>query len=73
MNKDILQNELFEAFANASDNIYIYVPDMKSSLSRWSKNTVDYFNLEAEYMTDTANKWMAKFILMTVLFICKRY
>ncbi len=60
MSKSILQNELFEAFANASDNIYIYVCDMQSSLSRWSKNTVDYFNLEAEYMTDTANKWMAK-------------
>ena len=25
MAKDILKNELFESFANASDNIYIYV------------------------------------------------
>ena len=40
---NILDNYLFEAFAAASDNIYIYVNDMKQDLSRWSKGTVDYF------------------------------
>ena len=39
----IFNDKLFEAFANASDNIYIYVCDMKSDISRWSKNTVDFF------------------------------
>ena len=30
MSTTILENELFESFANASDNIYIYVCDMKT-------------------------------------------
>lgn len=60
MSKDVLRNELFEAFANASDNIFIYVCDMKSDLSRWSQNTVDYFALEGEYMTGAGHKWMEK-------------
>lgn len=54
----ILENELFESFANASDNIYIYVCDMESDLSRWSKNTVDYFGLEGEYIEGAGAKWM---------------
>lgn len=58
MSKNILENELFESFANASDNIYIYVCDMKTDISRWSKNTVDYFNLEGEYIQGTGPKWM---------------
>lgn len=58
MSKNILENELFESFANASDNIYIYVCDMESDLSRWSKNTVDYFALEGEYMEHAGTKWM---------------
>ena len=58
MAHNILKNELFESFANASDNIYIYVCDMESDLSRWSKNTVDYFNLEGEYIEGAGAKWM---------------
>lgn len=58
MPSDILKNELFESFANASDNIYIYVCDMQSDLSRWSKNTVDYFGLESEYIEGAGPKWM---------------
>lgn len=58
MSKSILKNELFESFANASDNIYIYVCDMESDISRWSKNTVDYFNLESEYIENAGTKWM---------------
>ena len=40
---DIFNNELFEAFASASDNVYIYVCDMKTDISRWSKAAVDYY------------------------------
>lgn len=58
MAHDILKNELFESFANASDNIYIYVCDMQSDLSRWSKNSVDYFGLEGEYIEEAGPKWM---------------
>ena len=58
MAKNILEDELFESFANASDNIYIYVCDMQKDLSRWSKNTVDYFNMEGEYIEAAGPKWM---------------
>lgn len=58
MNNKILDNYLFEAFANASDNIFIYVTDVQSGLSRWSKSAVDFFDLEGEYFYDAATKWL---------------
>ena len=54
---DIFNNELFEAFASASDNVYIYVCDMKTDISRWSKASVDYFGLSGEYLENAANVW----------------
>lgn len=54
---DIFNNELFEAFASASDNVFIYVCDMKSDISRWSKAAVDYFGLAGEYLENAANIW----------------
>ncbi|MBD5521919.1 MAG: EAL domain-containing protein [Lachnospiraceae bacterium] len=54
---DVFNNELFEAFASASDNVYIYVCDMKTDISRWSKAAVNYFGLEGEYLKDAANVW----------------
>lgn len=54
---DIFNNELFEAFAAASDHVYIYVCDMKTDISRWSKAAVDYFGLEGEYLENAANIW----------------
>ncbi|MCM1296931.1 MAG: GGDEF and EAL domain-containing protein [Muribaculaceae bacterium] len=54
---DVFNNELFEAFASASDNVYIYVCDMKTDISRWSKAAVDYFGLSGEYLEDAANVW----------------
>ena len=32
---NVLNDVLFEAFANASDNVYIYVCDMRDDESRW--------------------------------------
>lgn len=58
MANNIFENELFLAFANASDNVYIYVCDMKDDLSRWSQNTVDYFGLPGEYIKSTGEVWM---------------
>ena len=40
----ILNDKLFEAFASSSDNVYVYVTDLQNGLSRWSKNSVEYFN-----------------------------
>jgi len=54
---DIFNNELFEAFAAASDNVYIYVCDMRTNISRWSMASVKYFGLEGEYIEDAGAKW----------------
>ena len=48
----VLTNNLFEAFASSSDNVYVYVSDLKTGLSRWSKNAVEYFDFPGEYMQD---------------------
>ncbi len=54
---DIFNNELFEAFAAASDNVYIYVCDMATNVSRWSKNSIIYFGLPGEYIEDAESVW----------------
>ena len=54
---DIFNNELFEAFASASDNVYIYVCDMRTDISRWSMASVEYFDLEGEYIENAGAVW----------------
>lgn len=54
---DIFNNQLFEAFASASDNVYIYVCDMKTDISRWSKAGVEYFGLAGEYLENAGGVW----------------
>lgn len=54
---DIFNNELFEAFASASDNVYIYVCDMRTDISRWSLASVEYFGLEGEYIKNAGAVW----------------
>lgn len=54
---DIFNNELFEAFGAASDRVYIYVCDMKTNISRWSRAAVEYFGLAGEYLEDAENVW----------------
>lgn len=55
---NIINNYMFDAFANASDNIYIYVTDMSTDCTRWSKGAVSYFGLEGEYIYDVKTKWI---------------
>ena len=58
--ENILKNELFEAFASASDSVYTYVCDVKTNVTRWSVQAVEYFDLPGEYMEDTASVWAEK-------------
>lgn len=58
--EDVLNNPLFEAFANASDNVYIYVCDVKKDLSRWSPNAITYFDLPGEYFKNAGEVWGEK-------------
>ena len=43
---NILDNYLFDAFAAASDNIYIYVNDMKQNISRCSNELLIILDLK---------------------------
>lgn len=54
---DVFNNQLFEAFASASDNVYIYVCDMAIDVSRWSKAAIEYFGLESEYIEKAGEVW----------------
>ena len=54
---NILDNELFEAFARASDKIYIYVSNMETGVTRWSKAAVEYFALPDEFMHNMGAVW----------------
>lgn len=53
-----LDNFLFDAFANASENTFIYVADLKSGECRWSKQAVEFWGLEGEYFTNATDKWL---------------
>lgn len=55
---EILDNYLFDALANASENTFIYVCDMNTGLSRWSKQAVKFWGLEDEYIEDASAVWI---------------
>lgn len=52
-----LIDKLFEAFSITSSGNYIYIRDMKTDVSRWSKKAVEYFDLPGEYMKDAGAIW----------------
>ncbi len=55
--QEILKSSLYEAFAEASDNVYIYVTDMATGLARWSLSAVRYFDLPGEYLQNPGAMW----------------
>lgn len=54
---DILENKLFDLLSTASEDIYMYICDMKRDYSRWSKNTVEVFGVP-EYAYRNGELWM---------------
>lgn len=50
-------DKIFEAFAATSSSRYIYLCNMWTDISRWSKNAVDYFGLPGEYMEGAGAIW----------------
>ena len=52
-----LDSRIFEGFADTSKRRYLYVCNMKTGISRWSKNAVEYFGLPGEYMEDAGTIW----------------
>lgn len=58
MKNSILNHYLFDAFSVASDNMFVYVTDIRNDLTRWSQKAVEYFDLEGEYIYDVKTKWI---------------
>ena len=52
-----LDNRIFTAFSETSARRYIYVCNLATNVSRWSKNAVDYFGFEGEYIYDFGSSW----------------
>ena len=50
-------DQIFEAFAATAKGSYIYLCDMWTDISRWSKNAVEYFAMPGEYMEDAGSIW----------------
>lgn len=53
-------NSLYEAISIVAEGAYVYLCDMKTNMSRWSKAAVDFFNMPSEYMYDAGNLWEQK-------------
>lgn len=53
-----LTDRVFSAFSGTSDTTYIYMCNLNTNVSRWSKTAVDYFGLPGEYMYDAGNIWL---------------
>ena len=53
-----LTGAVFAAFAATSDTTYIYICNLSTNVSRWSKAAVDYFGLPGEYMYDAGSIWL---------------
>lgn len=52
-----LLSKVFEAFANSTRGRYVFLSDMNTNISRWSKNCVDEFGLPSETMVDAGLIW----------------
>lgn len=58
LDTSFLDERLFSAFAATAENAYIFVCNMSTNVSRWSRTAVDYFGLPSEYMFDAGNIWL---------------
>ena len=43
-------NRIYDTYAVTSKSRYIYVYDVSYDYARWSRNTLDYFDVEGEYI-----------------------
>ena len=59
-NTEKLENRLFEAYARCSEHYMIYMCDVKTNISRWSRYAVDYYGLPQEYIKDLPSVWLPK-------------
>jgi len=57
LDKSELDNRMFDGFASGSKDRYVYVCNMRTGVSRWSKNAVEYFGLPGEYVKNAGLVW----------------
>ena len=57
LDKSELDSRLFDGFADSSRRRYVYLCNMQTGVSRWSKNIVEDFGLPGEYFLDAMNVW----------------
>ncbi len=58
LDKSLLDDRTFAVFSEAMPDKYLFLCNMKSNVSRWSKSAVDCFGLPDEYMYDAGAIWM---------------
>lgn len=57
LDKTELDSRIFDGFAETSKRRYIYICNMQTGISRWSRNAVEYFGLPAEYLENAGEVW----------------
>lgn len=57
LDKTELDSRIFEGFAETSKRRYVYVCNMETGVSRWSRNAVEYFGLPGEYFENAGEIW----------------
>lgn len=57
LDKSELDNRLFDGIVATLDRSYLYVSNLKTGISRWDKNAVEYFGMPGEYMENAGDIW----------------
>jgi EAL domain-containing protein (putative c-di-GMP-specific phosphodiesterase class I)/GGDEF domain-containing protein len=52
-----LLSKVFEALADSGKGRYLFITDLKTGLSKWSKDCVDEFGLPDEYVLNAGQVW----------------
>lgn len=59
LDKSLLDDRMFEAFSVASSDNYLFLCNMSTNVSRWSKSAIEYFDMPDEYMYDAGSIWLS--------------
>lgn len=58
LDKSVLDSPVFTAYAETSKSKYIFMCNMGTGVSRWSKYAVEYFGMPDEYMYNAGAVWI---------------
>ena len=57
---DGLDETLFPVLSEASQRIYMFVTNMETNVTRWSKNAFGFMGIDSEYDLNTEERWKKK-------------